>query len=240
MKFSCPQCGADITLQPRSLHLQCPFCSTPLKLSKEPALEHYRMEPSIEEKPAIAIARDAMHKQDRSGTIETAVMYYLPFYRFLCEKDGTFTEHVYSALSEIPFPLFSIPSGTLTVVNEKDVLKGVKPEKPLSQMLSSANLKKARTIEEMLLLFLPFWKVTLSSGEVIWVDAVEGNTILPPLKKQRAHMPLLRRRVALSILLAVLFLEGILLKPLIPRLLLQGATAGILFYFLIRERKRGS
>ena len=240
MKLSCPQCGADIALQPRSLQLVCPFCNTPLKFSKEPFLERYRMNPTIEEAPATAIAREVLCKQNRAEDIETAMMQYLPFYRFLCEKNGEFSEHVYSALTSTPFPLFSVPSGTLTAIGEKETIKGPEPEKPLSEVLKVAKLRKAKSIEEMLLIFLPFWKITLSTGEIIWIDAVQGRVAVEPVKKKNHRMPNIYTKVLFSILLIILFFEGIVISPFLIRLFLQMVTAAAAFLFANKVVKNAS
>jgi hypothetical protein len=234
MKLSCPQCGADIPLQPRSLQLICPFCNTPIILSKEPSLEHYRMEPTIEEAPAIALAQEVLRTQNRTEEIETKIMYYLPFYRFLSDKNGVYTEQVYSALTDSPFPLFSIPSGTLTPLSEKEPPRGPQPQRQVSEILKGAKLEKTKSIEEMLLLFLPFWKVTLATGEIIWIDAVQGKVVASSAKKRAHHMPGILTRTLFSVLLLLLFVEGIVNAPLPIRLVLQMVTAGIALFIAKR------
>lgn len=240
MKLSCPQCGADIALQPRSLQLVCPFCNTPLKFSKEPFLERYKMEPTVEEKPATAIAKDVLREQNRTESIAALSMQYLPFYRFLCETQGSFTEHVYSALSQTPFPLFSIPSGTLSAIRETETIEGPEPQKLLSEVLEKAKVKKSKSIDEMLLLFLPFWKITLSSGEIIWIEAVQGGVVASPKKKVTHHKPSIYAKLLFSLLVILMFFEGILVSPLLPRLLLQVITAGAGFFVANKVVKNAS
>jgi hypothetical protein len=240
MKTACPQCGADIELQPRALQLICPFCNTALKFTKEPSLERYRIEPTIEETPATAIAREALLKQNRPDSIETKALSYLPFYRFLCEENGSFKEHVCAACADAPFPFFSIPSGTLAVLAKDEPIKGPKPEKPLSEVLSRSKLKNAKSIEEMLLLFLPFWKITLSTGEVIWIDAVEGHVVAAPPRGKRRPLRDLRTPLILSLTLSILFAAGIMIPPLLLRLPVQMAIAVLGFFILRKEMKHAS
>lgn len=237
MKFPCPQCGADIVLQPRSLQLVCPFCHTSLKLSKEPALERYRIEPTIEEKPALAIAHDLLLKQGKAEEISEQTMEYLPFYRFLCEKNGTFIEHVCSALGDSPFPLFSIPSGTLAPIEENGPLGGTTPAKELFEILKHEKLRKVMSIEEMLLLFVPFWKITLSNGEVIWIDAVEGRAAPLPMRRRARHTPGIFRKLVLSGALIALFIIGIQIVPFPMSMLFQLGGAGLLFFLLRKEMR---
>jgi hypothetical protein len=136
-----------------------------------------------------------------------------------------------------PFPLFSIPSGTLTAVQEKKTIQGPQPEKQLSEILEKVNLKKAKSIEEMLLLYLPFWKITLSTGEVIWIDAVQGSVAKSTIKKKIHHLPRIYRKLVLSLTLITLFTVSIQISPFLLRLLFQIGGVGLLFFFLRKEMK---
>jgi hypothetical protein len=198
------------------------------------------MEPTIEEKPAAAIATDRLRELDNNSGIASQVMEYLPFYRFLCEKDGKFTEHVYSALPSTPFPLFSVPSGKLTAIGKSETLKGPEPRKKLPEIIQKAKLKDIKSMEEMLLIYLPFWKITLSTGESIWIDAVQGRIVQSPTTTAIHHKPSIYRKLVFSGVVVALFVIGIQISPFLIRLLVQMAGAGLLFFLYRKELMRAT
>jgi hypothetical protein len=126
------------------------------------------------------------------------------------------------------------------VVREKETDQGSEPEKRISMILRKAKLEKTKSIEEMLLLYLPFWKITLSTGEIIWIDAVQGRVAKTPIKKKIHHMPSIYRKLAFSITLIALFVVSIQISPFLMRLLFQIGGVGLLFYFLRKEMKYAS
>ncbi|MCK4577091.1 zinc ribbon domain-containing protein [candidate division WOR-3 bacterium] len=231
MMITCPQCGADITIQPRSLQLICPFCETPLILKKEPLLESYKLEPTCEETPATLIAEQHLVEKSREEKIVKRELHYLPFYRFLSERNGKFVENVFSALSSPPFFLFSIPSGSIVTLKENDKDLLMKPEKSISEILESMKKQKTLCLDEMLLLHIPFWKITISSDEIIWIDAVQGkihsSTVLEKQKRTGRFL-----KITLTTLLALLLIEGISVPQVALRLLLQFVTAGFFLFFI--------
>lgn len=88
MKITCPQCGADIDIQPRSLQLICPFCNTPLILKKEPVLESYRLEPTCEEEPAISFAKQFLIEKNSKDAIVKKNYSIFRFTDFYMKKEG--------------------------------------------------------------------------------------------------------------------------------------------------------
>ncbi len=231
MKITCPQCGAEIAIQPRSLQLICTFCNTPLVFDKEPSLESYVIEPTLEEGPAISLAKVFLAEKNRFEEILKKDLLYLPFYRFLYERSGKMVEKVLSASKSTPFPLFTIPSGSMVQIKKDDKEFLVEPEKNLSVVLENLKKEKTKSLEEMLLLYLPFWKVTISSGETIWIDAVQGKVLTHTIFKIQKRTGKLLKSIFTGFFI-LLLVEGIIVPSYILRFLLQGATALGFFYFI--------
>ncbi len=231
MKITCPQCGADIALRPRSLQLICTFCNTPLLFEKEPFLESYRLELTCEEEPAISMAKQFLIEKNKTEEITKQEMLYLPFYRFLYEKNGKIVEKAFSALNSPPFLLFSIPSGSVVPLKKDNKEAFIKPEKNLSLILEKMKKEKARSLEEMLLLYLPFWKITISSGEIIWLDAVQGKIFASNVGREQIRTGKLLK-ILFSGFFILLLIEGIAVHSNVLRFLLQGITAIGFFYFV--------
>jgi len=234
MKITCPQCGADIDIQPRSLQLICPFCNTPLILKKEPVLESYRLEPTCEEEPAISFAKQFLIEKNSKDTIVKKELLYLPFYRFLYEKRGKIVEKVFSALRSPPFLLFTIPSGSMVPIKEDNKEIFMKSEKNVSLFLEKMKKEKAKSLGEMLLLYLPFWKITISSGETIWLDALQGKIVTSNVLKAQKRTGKLIKSLLTGFFI-LLLVEGIAVSSSILRFLLQGVTAMAFFYFMRRK-----
>jgi hypothetical protein len=83
----------------------------------------------------------------------------------------------------------------------------------------------------MLLLYLPFWKVTISSGETIWIDAVQGKVLAHTIFKIQKRTGKLLKSIFTGFFI-LLLVEGIIVPSYILRFLLQGATAVGFFYFI--------
>ncbi len=233
MKITCPQCGANIQTQPRSVQLICPFCKTQLLLKKEPFLESYAIEPTCEKKPTQAIAEQFLATRNRTDSIQAMQMLYLPFYRFLYERKGTSREEVVPGLDESPFLLAKIPSGQILSLKHATEREFMKPERNLKTVLEMLKQKKIQSLEEILLLYIPFWKIVISSGETIWIDAVQGKilTTIPAETRVRKS-----RLLALSLtgLLAFLLLEGLSIPSLAFGIAIQGVSA-LGFFYIIRR-----
>jgi hypothetical protein len=239
MKINCPQCGADIALQPRSIQLRCPFCETPLLLKKDLLLETYKVEPTCEERPAISLVQVLLKEKNRELKVVKTEMIFLPFYRFLCEKKGRSHETVYSALHDPPVFLTSVPSGSIIPLDTKETIKKRKVEKNLSEITESMKVEKVQSLEEILLLYIPFWMITLSSGEIVWIDAVQGKVHSDTVLKKR---PKTKRFTTLTLtgLLFALVIEGILIPLSFVRPGVQIVTAGVFFYIMKRRLKDGN
>lgn len=234
MKITCPQCGADIDIQPRNIQLTCPFCNTPLIFKKEPSLESYRIEPTWEEEPTIALVKQFLIERSLEEKIEKMELLNLPFYRFLYEKKGKIVEKVFSALSSPPFLLFTIPSGSMIPMGENSKGIFVRPEKKLSLVLEKMKKERVKALEEMLLLYFPFWKVTIPSGKIIWLDAVQGKILASNIQKiQKTNARLIK--TLFSGLLIVLLVEGFATSSNILGFLLQGVTTIGFFYLMKRK-----
>jgi len=234
MKITCPQCGADIEIQPRSLQLICPFCNTQLIFDKELALESYRLKPTCEEEPTRHILKQFLTEKNRIEEIEECQLSYLPFYRFLYEKNNKIVEKIFSALEKPPFPFLSIPSGSMAPMGKDEKILIVKPECNLSSILEKMRRKEAKSLEEMLLIYYPFWRIKISSGETIWLDAVQGKIVSGENLKEQKDMKKFFKTILIGFFI-LLLIEGIVVPSHILRILLQGATAIGFFYF---ARKR--
>jgi hypothetical protein len=239
MKINCPQCGADIALQPRSIQLRCPFCETPLLLKKDLLLETYKVESTCEEKGAISLVHVLLQEKNRELKVVKTELIFLPFYRFLCEKKGKSHETVYSALRNPPVFLSSIPSGSIVPLDTKETIKKRNVEKNLSEITESMKAEKVQSLEEILLLYIPFYKITLSSGEIVWIDAVQGKVRSDSVLKKR---PKTKRftTLALTGLLIALVIEGILIPLGFLRPGIQIVTAGVFFYTMKRRLTDGN
>ncbi|OQX51645.1 MAG: hypothetical protein B5M53_10805 [Candidatus Cloacimonas sp. 4484_209] len=237
MNITCPQCGAKIQLQPRSIQLFCPYCNTPLALEKEPSLETYKLEPTWDEKPIGELVKQFLAQKNRDNTITKQELIYLPFYRLLYELNGRITEKVFSALESPPFPLFSIPSGTLKPV-EKDIGgKFLTPQKNLTVILDKIKKDKVKVVEEMLLLYLPFWRITISSNEIIWIDSVHGKILTQNIEEITNKKEKLVK-LSLTGLFMLLFIEGIPPLAFPFRFILQCITSVIALYFIIKQFRK--
>jgi uncharacterized membrane protein YobD (UPF0266 family) len=232
MKTVCPQCGADIHLQPRSIRLVCPFCNTPLVFDKKLSLESYRLEPTCEQGPAVSIVEQSLKEKGRKEKIVNKKMLYLPFYRFLFENEGMFSEKVVSALKSTPIYLFSIPSASIVSLTPEEENHLPQPQMDIFSVLEELKGQGVKSVEEMLLLYIPFWKVTLSNSRTIWVEATQGKILseIESTTKDKGKFT----KIIFSGLLILLFIEGIFIPSWILRFFLQGITTGGLFFFLKR------
>lgn len=232
MKILCPQCGADIHLQPRSVRLLCPFCNTPLVLDKKLSLESYRLEPTCEQGPVTSIVNQSLKEKGREEKIVNKKMLYIPFYRFLYENEGRFPEKVVCALKSNPFHLFSIPSASIVPIKPEEENQLPQPQKDIFSVLEELKNKGVTSVEEMLLLYIPFWKVILSNNQTIWVEATQGKILseIESIKKDKGKLI----KIIFSGLLIFLIIEGMIIPSWILRFLLQGITTGGFFFFLTR------
>jgi|GEM_PF-6297208 len=236
MKITCPQCGAKIETQPRSIQLICPFCKTPLVLEKKPFLESYKIKPTCEKEPAKEMLLQFLAEKNRYDSMEKMQMLYLPFYRFLYDRKGIFTEEVISALKKPPFLLPGVPSGQILSLKNPVSNEFRKPERSLPTVIEMLKQRKISSVDELFLLYIPFWKILISSAETIWIDAVQGKILTTNLLRSQTKNNQLMTYLLIGLFI-LLILEGLAVPTLAMRILFQGATA-LAFFLLVKKNKR--